>query len=285
VDDDELESGDAGGPFFTHLLKHARSPNARMTVYLRGTDETGTRASGDPRLLRRISTRVDLRIRAVPRDGDRLLHAKLLAVRTSRAWSVLIGSPNATGPAFTDDHANIELAYEYRQVGTALPSGLLPKSRAIPIAAIERPRPPQTKLRWQCLQSAVYNSQREKIVLQWKKGHGLFDSRVLLGDKKLDPDNVDLTLVADRFLKTIPIGPKRHNYEPDFVPIAVPDGQVDRFDDDEPETMTAEDWLDRLDGSVAAANRTSGKGTRPAGRGRSGRNQPDISDSPTLSLA
>lgn len=264
VDDDERETADVCGPFFDHVLGHVRSPAARMTVYLRGVDETGTRAFGDPGLLRRVSKRVDLRLRAVPPSGERLLHAKLLAVQANGSWSVLMGSPNATGPAFTNEGGNTELCCEFLHVGRALPAGLLPKSRAIALAAVECPEVPKTKPRWECLESATYEPRRKRIVLRWKKGHGPFDSRVLLEDRDLDPDNVDLASVADRFLKTVPREPRRHKYEPDFVPIQVPDDEADLLYDARPDAMTADDWLERLDGSVtaddASSNRARGSG-------------------------
>lgn len=266
VDDDEREAAGACGPFFDHVLRHARSPTARMTVYLRGVDETGTRAFGDRGLLRRVSKRVDLRLRAVPPSGDRPLHAKLLAVRANGSWSALVGSPNATGPAFTNGGGNTELCCEFRNVGRALPARLLPKSRAIATPAVERPELPKTKPRWECLESATYEPRRRRIVLRWRKGHGPFDSRVLLEDRDLEPDNVDLASVADRFLKTVPREPRKHRYEPDFVPIEVPDDEADLLNKAGPDVMTADDWLERLDGS-AASDGASGNGTLARGGG------------------
>lgn len=250
VDDDERETANACGPFFDHLLDHARSDAARVTVYLRGVDDAGTRAFGDPGLLKRVSKHVDLRLRAVPPEGDRILHAKLLAARANGTWSVLVGSHNATGAAFTREGGNIELGCEFRHVGRVLPARLLPRSRAIALAAVVRPEMAKTKPRWECLESATYVPRRRRIVLRWRKGHGLFDSRVLLENRDLDPDNVNLASVADRFLKTIPLGPTRRKYEPDFVPIEVPDDEADLVCGTATEVMTAEDWLERLDGSV-----------------------------------
>lgn len=88
VDGDGPEAAGTCGPFFDHVLDHALPKGARMTVYLRGVDEAGTRAYGDPSLLKRVAKRVELRLRAVPPDGDRILHAKLLAIRAGGAARV-----------------------------------------------------------------------------------------------------------------------------------------------------------------------------------------------------
>jgi hypothetical protein len=265
---DELEAMEACGPFFRHLLEHPRLSTARITVYLRGIDEAGKHAFGDRLALKRVSEHVALQIRAVPPEADRVLHAKLLAVRTDGVWSVLLGSPNATGPAFTNTHANIELGCEFRRIGKSLPTGLLPKnSRVISLEAVLRPHLPKTKARWKCLESATYIPHRKKIVLQWRVGHGLRDSRVLFNDRDLDPSNVDLRLVADRFLKTVPLDPKGGKYEPDFVPIGTPDDEPDPFYDTEPDELTADDWLEHLGSSAAVTKKNTGKRIRsPRGK-------------------
>lgn len=268
VDDDELEAADACGAFFDQALDLALSKKARLTVYLRGTDEAGTQGYGDPGLLKRVGKHVDLRLRAVPSDADRLLHAKFLAARTDGIWSVVIGSPNATGPAFVTRHANVELACEFRDIGRALPAGLLPKSRPIGLAAVVAPEVVKTKPRWECLESATYKPRRKKLILRWKKGHGAFDSRVLLEDRDLDPNNVDLSAVPDRFLKTVPLGSAKRKYEPDFVPIDVPDEEADLIQEAAADPMTADDWLARLEEGVALGGAESGGAGGKAGDGK-----------------
>lgn len=268
VNDDEYETTDACGPFFDHALGLARSSNARLTVYLRSADEEGRRAYGDPALLKRVAKRVRLQLRAVPSDGDRLLHAKLLAARTEGTWSVLIGSPNATAPAFVTRHGNVELACEFRDVGKSLPSALLPKSRSIGLADVVPPKIAERKPRWECLESAIYIPRRKRIVLRWKKGHGPFDSRVLLQDRDLTANNVDLARIADRYLKTVPRGRTRLQYEADFMPIEVPDDEADLVPDAPEAAMTADDWLATLEGAATLGDeltRTDG------GRGRNGK--------------
>lgn len=267
ADDDEREAADSCGPFFDRVLELARSKNARLTVYLRGTDETGTRGYGDPGLLKRVGRRAQLQLRAVPSDGDRLLHAKLLAARTDAGWSVLAGSPNATAPAFVTRHGNVELACEFRSVGSTLPKGLLPSSRPIKLAEVVAPEVTESKRRWQCLESATYHPRRKKIVLRWKKGHGAFDSRVLLEGRDLVPENVDLSRIQDRFLTTVPRGSTRLKYEPDFVPIDVPDEEPDLIEDAAEEAMTADDWLARLEGADGMRDELTGQ---PGGKGGGG---------------
>jgi hypothetical protein len=266
LDDSENEAANACGPFFDHALQLAHSKNARLTLHLRGTDEDGRGAYGDPALLQRVGKHVHLQLRAVPSDGDRLLHAKLLAARTDGAWSVLIGSPNATAPAFVTRHGNVELACEFRGVGRTLPAGLLPKSRSIGIAEVVAPKVAERKVRWECLESATYMPRRKRILLRWKKGHGPFDSRVLLEDRDLTPGNVDLSRVADRFLKTIPRGSARLKYEADYVPIDVPDDEADLVQDMPADAMTADDWLATLEGAGALGEEVTGA---PGGRGGS----------------
>jgi hypothetical protein len=244
----------------------AVSKNARLTVYLRGTDETGAKGYGDPALLERVSKRVQLQIRVVPSAGDRLLHAKLVAARTDGVWSLTTGSPNATGSGFVTPHGNVELASEFRNVGKALPRGLLPASRPIRLGAVVRPEVTEPRARWECLESATYNPRRKKLVLRWKSGHGLFDSRVLLEDRDLVPNNVDLSKIQDRFLKTIPRGATRLKYEPDFVPIDVPDEEPDLIQDYVAESMTPDDWLARLESAGRLGNEVT---DQPGGRGRS----------------
>lgn len=269
VNDDEDEATVACGPFFDHALGLARSGNARLTVYLRGADEEGRRAYGDPALLKRVGKRVRLQIRAVPSDGDRLLHAKLFAARTEGSWSVLMGSPNATAPAFVTRHGNVELACEFRDVGKSLPVGLLPKSRSIGLGDVVPPKIAEEKPRWECLQSAIYIPRHKRIVLRWKKGHGPFDSRVLLEDRDLTAKNVDLARIADRYLKTVPRGRTRVQYEADFVPIEVPDDEADLVQDAPEAAMTADDWLATLEGAGAPAEertRTNGGSSRSSKR-------------------
>jgi hypothetical protein len=261
LDGDEVEEADACGPFFDHVLDHAAVNGASMTVYLREADKSGT-AYGDPGILKRIGNRVKLQLRAVSPDGDRTLHAKLLAARTDGYWSVVIGSPNATGPGFVTRERNVELACEFPRVGRSLPPKLLPRSRPISLADVIRPQPPIVKPRWECLESAIYEPRSRRIVLRWKNGHGPSDSRVLLADRDLNPKNVDLGAVEDRFLKTLPLGTTTRKFEPDFVPIDVPGDEVDPHDEVAADGMTAEDWLARLDGSPALVEPSS-NGARP----------------------
>jgi hypothetical protein len=275
IDGDEVEAANGCGPFFNHLLESTVAKSARMTVYLREADTPDT-ASGDPAILRRVGNRVKLQLRAVPRDSDRTLHAKLLATRTHGNWSVVIGSPNATGPAFVTSEKNVELACEFPHVGRVLPPGLLPRSYRIRVSDVRRPKVPEPKLRWECLEWAAYEPRRKRIVLRWKSGHGPFDSRILLADRDLDPNNVDLGAMEDRFLKTIPRDPKKgRSYEPDFVPIDVPHDEADIRDDTAFDKLTAEDWLSRLDSS-AAPGETSATGER----GRVGANGHQNSPNP-----
>jgi hypothetical protein len=268
ADDEEREAADSCGPFFDGVLDQALSTKAPLTVYLRGTDETGKRGYGDPAVLKRVSKRVRLQIRVVPSDGDRLLHAKLFAARADGWWSVLTGSPNATGPAFVTPRGNIELACEFRRVGKALPRGLLPAARPIKLAAVVRAEITEPKPRWECLESATYNPRRKKLFLRWKNGHGLFDSRVLLEDRDLVADNVDLSRIPDRFLKTVPRGSTKLKYEPDFVPIEVPDEEPDLIVGSAEQAMTADNWLARLEFAGISGDEPTGQN---GGRGRSGK--------------
>jgi hypothetical protein len=261
VDGEDIERASGCGPFFDHVVDCAASKTARMTVYLRAVDEVGNGAYGDAKLLARVSKRVNLKIRAVPVSNGRMLHAKLLAARTNGTWSIVLGSPNATGPAFVAPHGNVELACEFRNIEPALPRGLLPESRAIGLEQVVLPPAVDIKPRWECLESAVYEPSRRKIILRWKEGHGLFDSRVLLDGQDLDPKRVDLRLVADRFLETVPRRLVRRKYAPDFVPIDVPVDEPDVFNDALQEPMTPDDWLARLD-APACINDLSSDGKR-----------------------
>src|SRR5262249_27592464 len=153
------------------LLKAPRSADARLTVYLRAMDRDGTRGYGDRDLLKRLRKHLELRVRAVTPQGDRVLHAKLLAVRTRGSWSALIGSPNATGAAFVAKQGNVELACEFRQTGQTRPAGLLPASRPLGLEAVLAPTIITLKPRWECLESATYQPHKKKIILRWKDGH------------------------------------------------------------------------------------------------------------------
>lgn len=272
VDGDEVEAANGCGTFFDHVLNHAVMNGARMTVYLRETDTRGN-AYGDPGLLKRVGNRVKLQLRAVTPEGDCTLHAKLIAVRTSGNWSVVMGSPNATGPAFVTSGRNIELACEFPYVGRTLPPGLLPRSRAIRLADVVRPPTPKPKSRWECLESAIYEPRRKRIVLRWKNGHGPFDSRVLLADRELDSKNVDLRAIEDRFLKTLPLGTTTRKYEADYVPIDLPADEEDPRHDAASDRMTAEDWLATLDGSPALVESPGNGARRTGSAGRRGEGQ------------
>jgi hypothetical protein len=251
IGNEGIEESNDCGPFFESLLERSKSAASKLTVYLQSADDDGTHAFGDRTLLKRVSKQVDLRLRVVPSHKKRLLHAKLLAVRARGSWSVMIGSANATGAAFTASPGNVELGCEYRNVGRFLPNGLLPQSRAIGISALRRLEVTKTIPRWECLESAAYQPHRKRIVLRWKKGHSFLDSRVLLENRVFNPNDVELESVRDRFLMTIPLGRQRRNYKPDYVPITVPIDVEDLFLSATTGTLTADQWLDRLDNAAS----------------------------------
>ena len=229
--DDDLDAADACGPFFNQLLEAPRLADARLTVYLRAADQDGTRAYGNRSVLKRLRKHLDLRVRAVPSQGDRILHAKLLAVRSRGSWSVLMGSPNATGRRFRSRARKCRTCLRvppHRSESPSRPPSEIPSDRTRGSIGAENCH----------TEAAVGVSRVRDVSASQKENHPPLEERtrtvrlrVLLQERDLDRNNVDLASVTDRFLKTLPIGSARRHYEPDFVPIAVPVSEADLVED------------------------------------------------------
>ncbi|MBI3780617.1 MAG: hypothetical protein HY278_06135, partial [candidate division NC10 bacterium] len=287
VDNDDALRGHQGRKFFTTLLEGARpNPKARLTVYLRGMEEEGNAAQGDPKVFEKLRKRkeIELNLRVVRPAGDRFLHAKLLALRSGRRWWVVVGSPNATGPGMIDPNGNVELALEFRNIGNGLPRGLLPKSYGIFLQDIKRPIQRRVR-RWLALESAEYKPTKmeNRLILKWIRNHGVDDTRVFLGDQELDPKELDLNnarvslskiqeraVKQERTLKTVPRSSTATHYEPGFVPIQMSADELNLpgLDDEE---RTADGWLELLDGGSALTLLQHDVGTGISGAKRLGR--------------
>lgn len=260
------------GPFFNNLVSVAASKHSRLTVYLRAADPSAKTAFGDPEVFRRLSKKVRLRIEAVIPESGRPLHAKLVALRSGGKWSAVLGSPNATGPAFTKRDGNMELCCELTKLGTSVPKGLLPRGKEVKISKIQLPLRAKVKPRWECLESAAYDGKKQELILTWKGGHSPKDSRVLHAGRELRGCKLSLTTGSQQFLETAPRGPAIGNFDHGFVPIEVSD-QVELPAGSDESDMSAADWLACLAGAPLPADVTPGRagGSRPGQRRTSGK--------------
>lgn len=271
--DDDLDSAGGSKKFFAHLLNRS-APGARLTVYLRGMEEDSRKALGDRRVYERLSKKIGLKLRVVPPENGRPLHGKLLALRAGGSWWVVLGSPNATAPAFTDPGGNVELAVELRRIGRFLPKDLLPGSRRISLEDLQS-FSINEKRRWHCLEAARYK--RGKMCLRWLEGHGFHDSRILFQKKEIrkNPVRLDLQNMEDRFLETVPRSrTDARKFEPSFVPIEMPPERADLLDPDGHE-MSPDDLLRLLDeGTLEEALTDRRPDIRTPGGGRVAKEDP-----------
>jgi hypothetical protein len=245
--DREAEPGGGGTAFFTVLFQHRRGPEAVLHVYLRGLAGSPDTAVGSRNVFDRIRQTAKVRFHIVEEPQDRVLHAKLFAWKNRETWSVVTGSPNATGAAMVRPGENIELAWECVGIGSKLPAGLLPPStlrrfedlRFVP-PVFEAPRT------WTAVDQAMYNPKKDRVRLFWLDDHGPHDTLILLDDKRRDPAAISLAGARDRALQVRPRRRSDASCHPSWVPIEMP---AERFDDlahGTDKELTPDEWLARL---------------------------------------
>jgi hypothetical protein len=243
-----LESITASDLFLDVMARQSRSRDSELHLYLCQAIQGGDvcRVIGNRAALRKLSKCVNLHLHLVKTKENGRFHAKMMAFRHDGSWSIITGSPNATGPAFIQSGGNIELAQEWNWSGRQLPRGLLPESKPISIDRLRFMKPMLNKPRtWDALERVVYNPTQRKLHLTWRPGHTLRDTILLFGSCEIRPDVFELSFCADRFLKTRPIRPCGVRYEDGCCPIEVPETYPDT---EMTNTMGKEpdDWLELL---------------------------------------
>ena len=240
---DDPESANGSSGFFSELVYRSKK-HSRLHVYLRAADDLGEIAYGDRTTFEKLARSVDLRIHVVPPIAARALHAKLFALRVGQQWNIFIGSANATEPGMTLTSGNVEVGWSFEQIGTKLPTGIMPKAPGMKVSSVQFKRPKITfPRRWDALEAAVYSPVKSSLRLSWLDGYGPKNTRVLLGRREIDPKNVDLAKVPDRYLETRR-RPAQQGIESGFVPIQMPSTHADEHD--AYRDLSPEQWLEVL---------------------------------------
>jgi hypothetical protein len=267
----DAEPGGKGGAFFKSLVDHA-APGATLHVYLRRLDLEGWHAVGMKSvfedLAEMLGGRSRLKLHLVASERGRILHAKLFAWRVRGSWTVVLGSANATRAAMCEDPGtgNVELAWEFRRVGGALPAGLLPGAPIVPLADVHF-HPPAFDSRplWDAVEAAVFDPRARRVRLRWRAGANRALTEVRLSGRAVDPARISLTGTEDRALEVVPRrADDRRTHRTSWVPIQIPDNMADDGIDAEAE-LGADDWL-RLLGNPDMSATTLREGERGVAR-------------------
>lgn len=273
----EAEPGGGGGAFFTALLQQKRDAAAVIHVYLRGLAGSPDAVVGSRSVLDGIRRTAKVRFHVLEEAPDRAFHAKLFAWKTRGAWSVVTGSPNATGAAMVRGGENIELAWEFVGIGQHLPAGLLPPStlrrfedlRFVP-PAFEAPRT------WNAVERAVYDPNKDRVRLTWLDGHGPRDTMILLDGARVNPEEISLAGALDRALQVRPRRRSDSSCQPSWVPIEMPAELFDDLAQGNTDPLSADEWLARL-GSPCWSQSEDGRLGAPRSGKRHPR-RPDVGD-------
>lgn len=261
------EDGPAAEPvgFFARLAD-AAAPEADLHVYLAGAPGAGNEHTviGFRDVFVKKLPKLGLRVsyhRVTPVDR-RQLHAKIYAFKRGQAWTMLVGSPNASGTALTKRGGNIELAFELRHAGRTLPIGLLPADeKLVPLGQLRFQAPDDRQaMRWHALASARYDARRKRVILSWLTGRSFANTSVWWGQQRVAKGTaIDLSSSDLRCLETRPLG-DRTGFVSAYVPLEVPadyfDGECGSAD------LSPDGWLDAL-GTAQISRRP----TRLGGKG------------------
>ena len=259
--DEEQFSG--AKSFFGNLIGRAH-PNANLHVYLRGVDSEGENVIAERGVFESLARKIRLHIHPVPPIEDRQLHAKLFAFRFGNAWSLAIGSPNATGAAMIAPNKNVELAWEFYPVKKWQMEKVIPKCKEVQLSKLYFEEPAyKSKRRWEALQSAVYLPKSKRLRIFWKTRFGPKNTKVLLDDKVINSLNIDIETSSSRFLETRPRILTDKKYEPGFTPIQLPIGYLD-LPTVKLKKLKPEEWLNLLGSplSVESAENAFASGPR-----------------------
>jgi len=271
---DAAEDPDAAGwskKFLLELTKNARS-GAQLSIYLRGLDKNGLKVVGSRNVLEEVRGRIGkLSVRPIWPDPG-LLHAKLVALKVSGKWSILLGSPNATAPAMLSRDANIELAWDITSEGNKLLADILPAVPSIPLSKLQFQQNKITNdKRWDAIATARFISTSKthgRINWDWAYGHGPHDTRVELGQGNTVLKNnevIGLVDIDDWYLKTTALGQQSH-YPPSFVPIEMPADAVALASGNH--RLSPDEWLDQIAGTVRVEDANGDANAAGSGNGK-----------------
>ncbi len=269
ADFSEPEPGGQTKQFFRELADTKASSKSVLHVYLasRVADGTSSNCVVAERSAFDWLSEQPLKLRMhilQPRLKGRF-HAKLFAFKAGGRWSVVAGSANATGAAMTAVDGNIEIVYEWEDVGQLLPGSLLPPSRQVALKNLLFTTPAFANTRtWNAIEHAVYLPKRKRLKIHWNHPHGLHDTRLLVSEKWIDPANFTLTDACDPCLKCIPNRRNQKNVSPGFVPIEMPLTLPHELSGRS--TLTPEEWLQmvgRQGGAVQPGEAVTGSPNSP----------------------
>lgn len=261
-DSPEPDPGGDDQGFYGKLLKRAH-PQATLHIYLRGTvPDTGDarhgrqHAIGSVRVMQAVVKHgIRVIFHVVAPEHDRLLHAKIFAWYVGGSWTVVTGSPNASGAAWCRtiaDGGNVELAWCFRTRRRTLPAGLFPRCPDLRLGDIAFIAPLFAhEQRWRAINSIEVivrphaDLTTAKLRVHWLAGHSQRDTVILLDGRPLDPSRPRLDATADRSVEVRPRHPQDgRTWASSWVPIAIP------FDVDDSGLVTAGlgpmDWIDLL---------------------------------------
>jgi hypothetical protein len=221
------EPGGRTKQFFKEMADTKASGKSVLHVYLAPSDLS---ASSSNRVVAESSPfdwlddqPLKLRMHILEPECKGRFHAKLFAFKAGGRWSVVAGSANATGAAMTAAGGNIEMVYEWKDVGRSLPEALLPPSRQVALKNLVFTNPTFANTRtWNAMERAVYIPKRKRLRIQWNHPHGHHDTRLLVSEKRIDPADFTLIDACDPSLQCIPKRRGQTDTRPGFVPIELP---------------------------------------------------------------
>jgi hypothetical protein len=226
ADFSEPEPGGRTKQFFKEVADTKASGKSVLHVYLAPSDPS---ASSSNRVVAESSPfdwlddQLNLRMHVLDPKCKGRFHAKLFAFKAGGRWSVVAGSANATGAAMTAQDGNIEMVYEWKDVGRSLPGSLLPPSRQVALKNLVFTSPVFANTRtWNAVERAVYFPKSKRLKIEWNHPHGPHDTRLLVSEKRIDPADFTLTDACDPCLQCIPKRRGQTDTRPSFVPIELP---------------------------------------------------------------
>jgi hypothetical protein len=200
-----------------------------------------------------------------------------MAFKAHGRWAIAAGSANATAAGMVQENGNVEAVQEWPDIGRSLPSGLIPASRSVALNNLTFVKPVFVNTRlWNAVELAVYRPKSKRLQIDWRPGHGLLDTSLLVGGRRVDPEDFTLAHGADPFLECLPRRREDCHIRAGCVPIEVPIAIPEELPD-QPE-LTPEEWLERLGQCGCDWQLTLDPGSRSRGRGHKRKPDSDVFD-------
>ena len=250
TDVSDPEPGGSVRGFFKEVALTASSKESVLHVYLAPSDldasSESNRVVADRKTFEWLARQpLRLRLHILKPDNRARFHAKLFAFKAHGRWAIVAGSANATAAGMVQENGNVEAVQEWPNIGRSLPPGLIPASRAVALNNLVFVKPifANTQL-WNAVERAVYRPKSRRLRIDWRPGHSLRDTRLLVGGRQVDPGNFTITDDVDPFLQCLPKKREDGHIRPGCVPIEVPISIPEELSGQA--ILTPEEWLERL---------------------------------------